>query len=248
MTRSPSNLMCTWFAASCVLATLIGCAPRTQPGLNINQFTGTYTRKVTLDYLLYLPSDYVADCCTYRPVIVFLHGAGERGHDLELLKQTGLPKQLAAGREFPFIIIAPQCPPGQWWRPDEVIALLDHVLNWVNGDPDRIYLTGLSMGGTGTWLTAAEYPDRFAAIAPICGRSLPIRAPAVKNLPIWVFHGDADTVVPLDHSQQHVERLRAAGAEQVRFTIIPGGPHNVWDDVYAGEDLYAWFLQHRRSP
>ncbi|MBK9120689.1 MAG: hypothetical protein IPM18_13985 [Phycisphaerales bacterium] len=106
-----------------------------------------------------------------------------------------MPKQLAAGREFPFIIIAPQCPPGQWWRPDEVIALLDHVLNWVNGDPDRIYLTGLSMGGTGTWLTAAEYPDRFAAIAPICGRSLPIRAPAVKNLPIWVFHGDAEPPV-----------------------------------------------------
>jgi predicted peptidase len=123
--------------------------------------------KVEMGYLLYLPKNY--DTKESWPLVLFLHGAGERGDDLELVKKHGPPKLISEGKEFPFIVVSPQCPKDRWWEPIELIALLDDLQSKLKVDEDRIYLTGLSMGGFGTWRLAAFAPDRLATIAPICG-------------------------------------------------------------------------------
>jgi predicted peptidase len=148
--------------------------------------------------------------------------------------------------DVPAIVVAPQCPAGQWWRPVDVKTLLDHVVRTYPIDQDRIYLTGLSMGGTGTWLTAAEYPETFAAIAPICGRTLRLRAPPLADMPIWAFHGDADRVVPVTYSTDHVKNIAAAGNTRVKLTVFPDAGHNVWDRVYNDPAFFEWLLAQRR--
>src|SRR5699024_6921671 len=121
------------------------------------------------EYLLYLPQDYKETGYKRWPLVLFLHGAGERGNDLEAVKKNGLPKLVEEGRDFPFIIVSPQCPAGLWWSTDDLNLLLNDLIQRYEVDIDRIYATGLSMGGFGTWEMAIRFPDRFAAIAPICG-------------------------------------------------------------------------------
>lgn len=213
------------------------------------QMEMTMSRKVDvkLNYLLYLPKDYSTDKAW--PLIVFLHGAGERGGcNLELLKKNGLPKLVAEGQDFEFIIVSPQCPEGKWWvgLDDRVIALIDEVAEKYNVNKDRVYLTGLSMGGYGTWSIAAGYPERFAAIAPICGGGLPFLAGNLKNVPVWAFHGEQDNVVPLGQSQQMVDAVNAAGG-QAKLTVYPEAGHDSWTQTYANPDLYTWLLSHTRS-
>jgi len=125
--------------------------------------------KVRLNYLLYLPKNY--DSKPAWPLVLFLHGAGERGDDLDLVKKHGPPKLVEAGKEFPFVLVSPQCPADHWWQPQELTALLDEIVEKQKIDKDRIYVTGLSMGGFGTWSLAAYSPKRFAAIVPVCGGS-----------------------------------------------------------------------------
>ena len=132
------------------------------------------TIKVTMKYLLYLPNDY--DQKEAWPLMVFLHGIGESGDNLELVKKHGPPKLIAAGKQFPFIVVSPQCPKNSWWEPLELKTLLDEIVEKYKVDTNRIYLTGLSMGGFGTWSLAAMQPDRFAAIVPICGGGEPMWA------------------------------------------------------------------------
>ena len=225
-----------------VLSLLIVCGPPLHA--EDRHFKQTYTRTVDLNYRVYLPDGYADDASKRWPLILFLHGAGERGDDLDILERTGLPKLLKEGRRLPFVIVAPQCPAGGWWRPDPLVELLDHVIAEYRVDSKRVYLTGLSMGGTGTWMLAAEYPERFAAIAPISGRSLPLRAEPLRSLPVWVFHGDADPVVDFKFSEVQVEKLKAAGNERVKFTRYEGAGHGVWDQTYADPGLYEWFLSH----
>lgn len=214
--------------------------------MQAQHFSGQITRAVNLNYLLYLPPDY--DHKTSWPLILFLHGRGERGDDLELVKKHGIPKRLADGAHFPFIIVAPQCPAGSYWTEelDALSALLDQVIDNYNVAVNRVYLTGLSMGGRGTWYLAGRCPQRFAAIAPICAGSHPWAAQErLAGVPAWVFHGAADPVVPVSESEKMVEYLKAAGGD-VRLTVYPGIEHDSWTATYNNTELYEWFLSHSR--
>jgi len=202
------------------------------------------TIKVQLNYLLYLPPDY--DSKDKWPLLLFLHGAGERGNDLRLVKKHGPPKLIEQGKDFPFVIVSPQCPKGRWWEPFELTALLDYIVANYKIDQQRIYVTGLSMGGFGTWSLAAYTPDRFAAIAPICGGGEPLWALRLRQLPVWAFHGAKDKVVPPSRSKEMVEALKAVGAE-VRFTLYPNAGHDAWTATYNNPKLYEWLLSHKRK-
>lgn len=200
--------------------------------------------KVQMDYLLYLPNDY--DSHQSWPLVVFLHGAGERGDDLELVKKHGPPKLISEGREFPFIVVSPQCRTDRQWEPIELTALLDKVVNSHKVDQDRIYVTGLSMGGFGTWRLAAYTPDRFAAIAPICGGGEPRWARRFAYLPTWAFHGAKDQVIPVERSQQMIDALRDNGS-QAKLTIYPQAEHDSWTETYDNPKLYEWLLSQKRG-
>jgi len=204
---------------------------------------GSVTRK--LDYLLYVPESYDASADKEWPLLVFLHGAGERGDDLELVKKHGPPKKIAAGESMPLIVASPQCPKDDWWEPNTVMILIEGLEKKLKIDPDRIYLTGLSMGGFGTWNTATRYPDKFAAIAPICGGGSDFMAGRrLEEMPVWCFHGGKDTSVPIEQSRRIIDTLRAKGNDQVKFTIYPEAGHDSWTASYDNPKLYDWFLRH----
>lgn len=200
---------------------------------------------VTMDYLVYLPADY--EQRDAWPLLLFLHGAGERGNDLNLVQRHGPPRLIREGRDFPFVVVSPQCPAGRWWEPFELAALVDAIVQQHRIDESRMYVTGLSMGGFGTWALAAHQPQRFAAIAPICGGGEPIVARLVASTPAWVFHGAKDPIVPLERSRQMVQAMENAGG-QVRFTIYPDAGHDAWTETYANPELYEWLLQQQRTP
>ena len=200
--------------------------------------------QVRLGYLLYLPRDY--DKEKSWPLMLFLHGAGERGDDLELVKKHGPPKLIAAGKDFPFIVVSPQCPKGRWWEPMELVALLDEISGKYKVDPDRIYVTGLSMGGFGSWRLAAYAPERLAAIAPICGGGETYWTKEFAHLPVWAFHGAKDTGVPLERSQAMVDALKKSGGEP-KFTIYPDAGHDSWTAAYDDPELYKWLLAQKRG-
>ncbi len=204
------------------------------------------TIKVTqeMQYLLYLPDDYSVKNESW-PLLIFLHGAGERGMDIEKVKVHGPPKLIGEGHLFPFMVASPQCPDDQSWDVDLLDALLSNILKKYQIDERRIYLTGLSMGGFGTWLWASRYPDRFAAIAPICGGGDTGQICNVKNIPVWAFHGAKDNVVPVERSRGLVDALNKCGGE-VRLTIYPEAGHDSWTETYDNPELYRWLLQHSR--
>lgn len=202
---------------------------------------------VRMGYLLHLPKGYQAtdDDAIDWPLVVFLHGAGERGEDLALVKKHGIPKLLEECKELPFIILAPQCPLEGWWSSElqALDALLADIVERYRVDKRRIYLTGLSMGGYGTWHWAIAHKGTFAAIAPVCGG---VHGPSriveqLKNLPVWAFHGAKDPVVPIGEQQKLVEALRAVGGN-VRFTVYPEAEHDSWTETYANPELYSWLL------
>jgi predicted peptidase len=227
------------------LTTAVGVRAGAQTNQQPETFEAKITKTVTGRYLLYLPKDYKADRRHPWPLILFLHGSGERGSDLEKVKTHGPPKLVAQGKDFPFIIVSPQCPDGQWWDPDILMGLLSDVTKKYVVDKDRIYLTGLSMGGFGTWTLGAEHPELFAAIAPICGQGDTSKAAALKDMPIWAFHGGKDPVVAIKGDQDMVDAVKAAGGD-VKFTIYPDAGHDAWTETYDNPDLYQWFLQHKR--
>ena len=201
---------------------------------------------VKLDYLSYLPPDY--DKQDSWPLMVFLHGAGERGSDLEKVKVHGPPKLIEEGKDLPFIIVSPQCPNDQWWPglEREVIALVDEMIDTYKVDKSRVYLTGLSMGGYGTWAIGCSYPKRFAALVPICGGGRPFRASALKDVPVWAFHGAKDPVVPLQESRQMVHAVTAAGGD-AQLTVYPEAEHDSWTQTYANPRVYEWMLEHKKT-
>ena len=207
---------------------------------------------VEVNYLLYLPGDYGEDPQQKWPLILFLHGSGERGSDLELLKRQPLPKTLDQQERFPFIVVSPQLPlaMGNWsGMIDPVKILVDEIQAGYAVDPQRVYLTGLSMGGFGAWEFALRYPWRFAAIVPIAGgyrhrsSAIPENICDLKDLPVWVFHGAQDTNVIPSQSEQMVKALRACGGD-VRFTLYPDADHAAsWTRAYADPQLYEWLLE-----
>lgn len=220
----------------------------TTGGQSEQMFEKEITRSVGIRYLLYLPKGYGENKEQKWPLMLFLHGAGERGNNLELVKKHGPPKLIEQGRDLPFIVVSPQCPAGRWWteQVDTLVALLDEVQSKYSVDPDRVYLTGLSMGGFGSWVLGCRHPERFAAIAPICGGGEWYLASRLKDVPVWAFHGARDTVVLLRESQDMVAALQRAGGN-VQLTVYPEAQHDSWTETYNNPKLYEWFLSHRKT-
>jgi len=221
----------------------------TEPGGQTEQmFQKEITTTVSLKYLLYLPKGYGEKKDQKWPLILFLHGAGERGGNLELVKKHGPPKLVDQGKEFPFIIVSPQCPSGSWWteKLDSLLALLDDIQSKHAVDPSRVYVTGLSMGGFGTWALGCRHPERFAAMTPICGGGDWFLAERLKDVPVWAFHGAKDPVVPLRESNEMVNALKKAGGD-VQLTVYPEAQHDSWTETYNNPKLYEWFLSHSRK-
>jgi predicted peptidase len=202
---------------------------------------------VRLSYLLHLPDAYRDDGRFAWPLILFLHGISERGDDLEIVRKHGIPKVVDEMGDFPFITLSPQCPEEAWWweKTEALAALLDDVISRYTVDESRIYLTGLSMGGYGTWALAIAHPERFAAIAPICGGGDPADVCVLKDTPTWVFHGALDETVPLQRSREMVNALRACGGD-VMFKIYPDLGHDAWTKTYEDASLYEWFMSNCR--
>ena len=220
-----------------------------QPGKQTErEFEKEVKTTLSLKYLLFLPEDYEKYHGEW-PLMLFLHGAGERGDDLELVKKHGPPKIVETQPDFPFILVSPQCPAGVWWtdKLDELEGLLDEITARYRVDESRVYLTGLSMGGFGTWALGARCPDRFAAIVPICGGGSFVHRHALRRMPTWVFHGAKDNTVPLEESERMVEALRKAGNPEVRFTVYPEAGHDSWTETYDNPELYNWLLEHQRQ-
>lgn len=202
------------------------------------------TKAIKCDYLLFLPAEYGRSSKRW-PLILFLHGAGERGKNLELVKKHGLAKIVETRPDFPCIVVSPQCPEDGWWSSDVLAALLDDVEKKYRVDKKRIYVTGLSMGGFGTWQLAIDYPHRFAAIAPICGGGNWLLVHRIAHLPIWTFHGTKDRVVPIEYSRAMIRSLREADATP-KFTIYRGVQHDSWTRTYENPRLYSWLFSHTR--
>lgn len=218
-----------------------------------------------IPYWLYLPEDGRRKD-RKLPVVVFLQGMGERGNNLDQVLAHGPPKLTASGKSFPFIMIAPQCPndgnrgrrnaTSFWWHPggpvDKVRNILDFESNRLgNVDPNRIYITGLSMGGFGTYQIVTRYPDYFAAAAPICGHGNRIKdkeafQKAFPRIPVWAFHGDKDNGVRLSEQRKTITLLEEGGAN-IKFTVYPGVGHDSWTRTYNNPALYEWLLSQNRA-
>jgi len=214
----------------------------------------TVTKTLEAKYLLFLPADYDTDPTHRWPLLLFLHGAGERGSDLQKVTVHGPPKIVQKQPAFPFIVVSPQCPIDETWSEDVILALLDEVLAHHRVDPSRVYLTGLSMGGYGTWSVGISHPERFAAIAPICGGGEIIKVlltsrqkgAALKSMGVWAFHGGKDPVVNPEESERMISALKRAGCQDVKLTIYPEAGHDSWTETYNNPALYDWFLKHHR--
>jgi predicted peptidase len=219
------------------------------------------------DYLISRPQESAADSSRRWPLLLFLHGAAERGSRVEDVARQGLPNlvfgdaelttsELTVGKEVQsrFVIIAPQCQHYEVWNEQHLLEVLDEVIRSNDIDPTRVYLTGMSMGGFGAWMLGLRHPNRFAAIAPICGggriadisRSLTHQPEALRSLGVWAFHGANDRVVPLEESERMIDELRRAGVADVKFTVYSDAEHDAWSRSYSDLELYDWLLQHHR--
>ena|SRR5215216_5052083 len=220
-----------------------------QPGQHPYAFQSS--SGIEVRFLLYLPENYDPD--QQWPLILFLHGRGELGTDIELIKAQPLPKLLETQSNFPFIVVSPQLPSGDWSHYiDPVDELLTHLEATLPIDSSRLYLTGLSLGGSGVWNYALRYSDRFTSIAPIAGwyiyqsKQVPEDICKLSKLPIWVFHGSEDTIIEPYQSQVLVDALMACGSD-VKFTLYPNAEHDIaWINAYNDPALYEWFLAHSK--
>ena len=232
--------------------------------------TGFLDRSITIgesefDYQVFVPRDY--DAQKEWPVVLFLHGIGERGSDGLAQTDTGLGTSIRKYSDrWPLIAIFPQVPDNMSWQglPSEIaIATLDAAIDEFSVDESKVYLTGLSLGGNGVWYVSYNNPERFAAIVPICGFvQIPQRVPSflpdssedvyhdlalrIADTPVWIFHGDADTVVSVDESRKMAAALDSVGGN-VRYTEFPDIGHNAWDPAYSMEELASWLLQQRKK-
>ncbi|MFD0693134.1 prolyl oligopeptidase family serine peptidase [Paenibacillus sp. GCM10027628] len=195
----------------------------------------------SLNYLLHLPDRI--ESSQPLPLLLYLHGVSQRGNDLDLLRLDFLPQQLEKKSDIPFIVVTPQCPNQSSWNmeTDSIIALLDEIVAEYPVDHKRIYLTGISMGGYGVWDLAIKYPQRFAALAPMCGGGEPDKAEVLKNIPIWAFHGEKDDVIPLQETLNMVEAVKRHKGN-VKLTIYPNAGHDL-SETYADPLLYNWLLE-----
>ncbi len=235
------------FIGLCFLST--GFCDELSPGKQVPQELKLDTGE-TISYLLYLPAQY--DSKGPWPLLLFLHGRGESKPPLDTVKKWGPPRLIERGENFPYIIASPQCPPAPraWSDSGEqalLLALIDHLSKTAKVDPDRIYLTGASMGGSGSWHLAAAHPELFAAVIPICGHGDTNDAEKLKNLPIWVWHGTEDKAVTIQGDIDMVAAIKSAGGSTIRLTTLEGIGHNSWEAAYASPDLYEWLNKQSAS-
>ncbi|MCX5662261.1 MAG: dienelactone hydrolase family protein [Planctomycetota bacterium] len=201
-------------------------------------------------YLLYSPAGAgthnPASTARRWPLVLFLHGSGERGDNLDLVAVHGPPKLIEAGHDYPCFVASPQCPDGGIWSPALLLRLLDDLESRLPVDRARVCVTGISMGGYGTWEIARTAPQRFAAIAPICGGAPPLWSWVLKGLPIWAFHGDKDSVVPVEQSKDIIDwMIREKAEPPPRLTIYKGVGHDSWTETYNNPKLFEWLLSHK---
>jgi predicted peptidase len=216
------------------------------PGKQVEkQFEKEVTVKVTFNYLLYLPKGYDEGKKAW-PLMLFLHGGGETGEDIAKVKKHGPPKLIDAGKEFPFLVVSPQTR-RFGWDPQALHALLDDVTAKYRVDTERVYVTGMSMGGMGTWALAASRPGRFAAIVPICGGGNPADAAKLKGLPIRIFQGAKDPIVRLDTAERMLKALKDAGAKDVELKVYPDAGHDSWTTTYEDAKFYEWLLKQKKE-
>ncbi len=224
---------------------LVGDEPKNKSS---KKFLTNLTMQVSLKYHIYFPDNY-HDSDTNFPLVLFLHGAGERGDDLRLVEKHGIPKMINNGVKFPFITVAPQCPKFQYWsEPVNVktlLLLLDEIIKKNKVDIKRIYATGLSMGGYGTLAIAKERPDLFSALIPICGGMDTTDIEMLKDIPIWLFHGSEDKVVPAENSELIYDLLKPINPE-IKITIYKGINHNSWEMTYDNQKIYDWMLKYKK--
>lgn len=212
------------------------------------EFRSEITVKVGYRYSLYIPKEYSSGSKRKWPLIIFLHGSGERGEDLDVLTRHGPPKMIASGYAFPALVASPQAPDHDTWDPHSVKALVDALRHEYHIDDDRIYLTGISMGGYGVWDTVMAFPHTFAAAVPICGSAGVkfVAAERIKHVPVWIFHGADDTVVPAANSQRIYDALVEAGGTP-KLTIYVGVGHDAWSRTYEDKDLWEWLFAQKRG-
>jgi len=211
----------------------------------INQFPN----KKSYHYITYLPTDYTKKSVEEYPLLIYLHGGSARGTDTLKLYNAGPFDQICRGRNFPFIVVAPQCPKHLRWSTESWFEnFYSEVIKKYNIDTNRIYLTGESLGGSGTWYLATKYPDKFAAIAPMSGftRHMDYISKNIENLeniPIWAFHGESDNVVPVEETDYLIGKLTDINS-QAKYTREKNVGHWIHWLVYPGNELYDWFLKY----
>lgn len=204
-------------------------------------------RYYNFKYAQYLPSDFNES--QKYPLVLFLHGAGERGDDLDVACRWGYMQHIRDdGAEYPFIIVAPQCPDDKYWGcyTESLLAFLDYICEILPVDTERVYLTGLSMGGTGTWMLAMAAPERFAAIAPVCGSGIYWYGGSVVNVPIMMYHGDCDNIVPLHESIAMLNSVNKRGGH-AELKILYGVGHGAGEYAYSADELWKWMLCHKKQ-
>lgn len=223
-------------------------ADEPEPGRQVEQsFQSPADPATKLGYLIYLPEDNTAASGDKKlPLLLFLHGSGERGSNLSLVKKHGPPKLIDSGTRLPFVVVSPQCPAEQRWDAKTLLALLDHVAMKHPVDKDRVYVTGLSMGGSGTWSLIAAEPDRFAAAVPICGRGELPAAERAGRLPVWIVVGDKDRAELVANCREMAAAIQSKGGD-VKLSIYSNVGHDSWTSTYAMPELYEWMLRHKAS-
>ena len=206
-----------------------------------------------LPLLVHLPAGHVGHPRKRWPVVLHLHGAGERGDDLgALVRRSELPRRLEHAPRFPFVVLSPQCPSGTTWGPlvPALLAMLDELVPALRGNAARVHVTGCSMGGSGAWAVAEADPARFASMVPVCASvpprpGWPARAARLAGVPVWAFHGARDPVLPPRHSQVLAAVHRAAGGRH-RLTILRGVGHAAWGPAYGDPRVWRWVARRRR--
>lgn len=203
--------------------------------------------KAMYPYLLYTPAHYQKN--TAYPLVIYLHGGSQKGNDLERLKTYGLPYLVAAGQQFEFIIASPQCPDNKYWSTDNWFEpLYEELSAKYHIDSSRIYLTGVSMGGYGVYITAMDFPDKFAALLPLCGGcndSDTTRICRLKNIPIWAFHGTADDQIPIQETERIAQTLNSCQGH-MKFTRLKNEGHGIQYLYEKKPDIYTWLLQQHK--
>ncbi len=243
MTRTPGRLLNRILILTLV-AGLIGCAPTLlHPG---EQRSVLAPQARGYPYLLFVPARSAVTRNAKPPLLIFLHGSGERGADIDKVKVHGPPRLVETRSDFPFVTLSPLLEADGDWEVQKLDAMLRQVRHKVRFDPTRVYLTGLSRGAHGTWRWGTAEPGLFAAIAPVSGRGDPSQACSLRDLPVWAFHGDSDTVVDPVGSTAMVNAVNACGGHAL-ITLYPMTGHDAWTRTYDNPELFSWFLSHQRK-